>query len=150
MIISTKNCVEECILYSLAYCDWLILAVFGPCGNSCFVKMINCFCQFVYFRKFLHPIVVLRNFRRLQTFFINGRRFNILLYAYKLAFMTSLSCKKFKIIFTLKRGHEVQLICMYKSILNWRPFMRKVNIICFVISRFVNQEYIFSLTLDNR
>ena len=116
MIISTKNCVEECILYSLAYCDWLILAVFGPCGNSCFVKMINCFCQFVYFRKFLHPIVVLRNFRRLQTFFINGRRFNILLYAYKLAFMTSLSCKKFKRIFTLKRGHEGQLICIQKHI----------------------------------
>ena len=37
-----------------------------------------------------------------QTLFINGRRFNILLYAYKLALMTSLSCKKFKIILTLK------------------------------------------------
>ena len=46
----------------------------------------------------------------------DGRRFNILLYAYKLAFMTSLSCKKFKIIFTLKRGHEGQLICIQKNI----------------------------------
>ena len=30
--------------------------------------------------------------------------------------MTSLSCKKFKIIFTLKRGHEGQLICIQKNI----------------------------------
>ena len=41
---------------------------------------------------------------------------NILLYAYKLAFMTSLSCKKFKIIFILKRGDEGQLICIQKNI----------------------------------
>ena len=30
--------------------------------------------------------------------------------------MTSLSCKKFKRIFTLKRGHEGQLICIQKNI----------------------------------
>ena len=30
--------------------------------------------------------------------------------------MTSLSCKKFKRIFTLKRGHQDQFICIQKNI----------------------------------
>ena len=38
------------------------------------------------------------------------------IYAYKLAIMTSLSCKKFKRIFTLKRGHKGQFICIQKNI----------------------------------
>ena len=38
------------------------------------------------------------------------------LYAYKLALMTSLPCKKFKITFTLKRGHKGQFICLQKYI----------------------------------
>ena len=33
-----------------------------------------------------------------------------------LALMTSLSCKKFKRIFTLKRGHKGQFICTQKNI----------------------------------
>ena len=53
---------------------------------------------------------------KLWTLFINGRRFNILLYAYKLALIPSLSCKKFKIIFTLKRGHKGEFICIQKNI----------------------------------
>ena len=47
---------------------------------------------------------------------INCRRFNVLLYAYKLALMISLSCKKFKIIFTPKRGYKGRFICIQKNI----------------------------------
>ena len=52
--------------------------------------------------------------------------------------MTSLSCKKFKRIFTLKQGHKGQFICIQKNIKSYRrPFLNKVNcppffIICLI------------------
>ena len=38
------------------------------------------------------------------------------IYAYKLTHITSLSCKKLKIIFTLKRGDKGQFLCIQKNI----------------------------------
>ena len=45
-------------------------------------------------------------------------------------FYISLSCKKFKIIFTLKRGHKGKFIWI-KRILNRRPFFNKVYSLLF-------------------
>ena len=39
-----------------------------------------------------------------------------IIYAYRLTHITSLSCKKLKIIFTLKRGDKGQFICIQKNI----------------------------------
>ena len=39
-----------------------------------------------------------------------------MLYILYIILMTSLPCKKFKITFTLKRGHKGQFICLQKYI----------------------------------
>ena len=49
----------------------------------------------------------------------------VFFYMHITSLMTSLSCKKFKRMFTLKRGHKGQLYA-YKRILNRRPFFNKV------------------------